>query len=130
SEPALHGQARPLVELAGDRRTIAFALDAELAEIRRHRTMGRQQLEAAERAQAGLAVTTARLGAIRDGMAELCGRIAQASPLERQGIVRTLLARGGAILEGRQVRLTLLVAVAECDSVASSMQAVQACATG
>jgi hypothetical protein len=63
-------------------------------------------------------------------MAVLWGRIAQASPQERQNIVRTLVSRGGAVLEGRRVRLTLLVAVDECDSVPASMQAVQACATG
>jgi hypothetical protein len=107
----------------------ATPLDAELAEIRRHRTMARQQLEAAERAQAGIAVATGRLVAIRDSMEVLCARIAQASQ-ERQNIVRTLVGRGGAVLEGRRVRPTLLVAVDECDSVPASMQAVQACATG
>lgn len=97
------------------------ALDSELAEIRRHRAMTRRQLDAAERAQAGIALSTGRLAVIRDGMALLCGRIAQASPHQVLALVRALIARGGAVLDGRRIRLTLLVVVAECDSVQPSI---------
>jgi site-specific DNA recombinase len=85
------------------------ALDTELEAIRRHREMARQQLAAAERAQAGLGAAQARLAAIRSSIDALRTRIAQASPSERQEIVAALVMPGGAVLINRRVKLVLLM---------------------
>ncbi len=83
--------------------------DAELARISRDRVAVAEQLRAAERASAAGADVQHRLEDARRTLADIRAVLADSSFAVRRRLLELLVPRGGVVLDGRWIRITMLV---------------------
>lgn len=83
--------------------------DAGLAKLRRERDVVRAQLATAESAQTTAGDVRARLDDAMGALARLCERLEAADFASRRGLVELLVPRGGVVIVGSALRITMLV---------------------